>query len=151
MHCIEPKRHSYACKLSILLAAVIVALTLAIANFNLSLVTAQQSSTGLTGNWRVQTQNADGTYRRSYFNLQQEGPRITGSIRVTQFYYLVKESTGGPDGFTLVATMKDEGNKAAGCKRVSLGACHRFRFDALPIPITEVQREWRVWGMEVKL
>ena len=107
MHPLETKRHPQVYSLSVLLAAVVVVVTFAAAGFHTSFVTAQQGSGDLTGNWVVQTQNPDGTFRRSYFNLKQEGPRITGSIRVTQFYYLIKESTGVPDGFTLVATMKD--------------------------------------------
>ncbi len=67
----------------------------------------QSSTADLTGNWRVQTDNSDGTFRRAYFNLKQEGARITGSIRLTQFYYLITESTGGPESFTIVGTMKD--------------------------------------------
>jgi len=43
----------------------------------------------------------------TYFNLKQDGTRITGSIRVTQFYYLVTESKGDAGGFTLVGIMKD--------------------------------------------
>jgi alpha-galactosidase len=43
----------------------------------------------------------------TYLNLRQEGSRITGSIRVTQFYYLITESTGGAEGFTLTGSMKD--------------------------------------------
>ena len=68
---------------------------------------AQQSNNPLSGNWAVRNPNADGTSRNSYFNLKQEGARITGSIRVTQFYYLITESTGDAAGFTVVATMKD--------------------------------------------
>jgi alpha-galactosidase len=64
----------------------------------------------LTGNWAVRTPNADGTFRTTYLNLKQEGPRITGSIRTTQFYYTITESTSGPDGFTLTATMQDGRN-----------------------------------------
>src|SRR6266446_4539598 len=71
------------------------------------LVAAQQPAEPLTGNWVVRTPNADGTFRTTYLNLKQEGPRITGSIRVTQFYYLISESTGGPDGFTITGTMID--------------------------------------------
>src|SRR5438045_4438520 len=74
-------------------------------------VSAQQSATSqkdqLTGNWVVRAPNADGTSRLTYFNLKQEGSRITGSIRVTRFYYLITESTGGPDGFKITGTMKD--------------------------------------------
>jgi alpha-galactosidase len=61
----------------------------------------------LAGNWAVRNPNADGTSRNTYFNLKQEGQRITGSIRVTQFYYLITESTGDAAGFTLTGTMKD--------------------------------------------
>ncbi len=83
---------------------------LVMASLSLSLVIARQSTPDLTGNWAVRSPNADGTVRTTYFNLKQEGPRITGSIRVTQFYYVITESTGGPDGFTLVGTMKDGAN-----------------------------------------
>jgi len=65
----------------------------------------------LSGNWAVRAPNADGTVRSTYFNLKQEGSRITGSIRLTQFYYLIKESTGGAEGFTLTASMKDGNNE----------------------------------------
>ena len=68
---------------------------------------ARQSVAPLDGNWVVRTPNADGTFRTTYLDLKQEGPRIAGSIRVTQFYYLITESTGGPEGFTLTGTMKD--------------------------------------------
>ena len=78
-------------------------------------VAAQQASAQttdrLTGNWAVRTPNTDGTFRLTYLNLKQEGSRITGSIRVTQFYYLITESTDGADGFTiLTGTMKDGQN-----------------------------------------
>jgi alpha-galactosidase len=64
----------------------------------------------LTGNWVVAQDMRDGTFRRTYFNLKQEGGRITGSIRATQFFYSIVESTGGPDGFTLVGSMMDGKN-----------------------------------------
>ena len=70
-------------------------------------VSAQQSNDPLTGNWVVRSPNADGTSRNTYFNLKQDGPKITGSIRVTQFYYQITESTGGPEAFTIIGTMKD--------------------------------------------
>lgn len=81
-------------------------------NFKTSFVIAQQSNeshsaTDLTGNWVVRTPNADGTFRLTYFNLKEEDSRITGSIRVTQFYYLITKSMGGTTGFTLIGTMKD--------------------------------------------
>jgi alpha-galactosidase len=91
-------------------ASILLALSL-LAGSGIATVTARQSNPpmgdGLTGNWAVRTASADGTTRSTYFNLKQEGSRITGSIRTTQFYYVITESTGGPEGFTLVATMKD--------------------------------------------
>ena len=71
------------------------------------LVTAQQPSDPLTGNWVVRTPNNDGTFRTTYLNLKPEGSRITGTIRVTQFFYHITESTGGLDGFTLTGSMMD--------------------------------------------
>src|SRR4030081_472808 len=61
----------------------------------------------LTGNWVVAQDRHDGTFRRTYFTLKQEPSRISGSIRVTQFFYKIAESTGGPDGFTLTGSMMD--------------------------------------------
>jgi len=78
-----------------------------VASLVVALATAQQPNDQLTGNWVVRTPNADGTFRRTYLNLKQEGQRITGSIRVTQFYYLITDSTGGADGFTITGTMRD--------------------------------------------
>src|SRR6266576_5386893 len=71
------------------------------------LVSARQSPDPLTGNWVVRTQNNDGTFRTTYLNLKQDGTRITGTIRVTQFFYHISESTGGPDGFTITGSMMD--------------------------------------------
>src|SRR5689334_17422216 len=70
---------------------------------------ARQSPPGdLTGNWAVRNVNdREGTVRSSYFNLKQDGGKITGTIRTTQFFYTIKESSGGADGFTIVATMLD--------------------------------------------
>lgn len=61
----------------------------------------------LTGNWAVKEALGDGTVRATYLNLKQDGARITGTIRATQFYYRIVESTGGPDGFTLTGSMMD--------------------------------------------
>src|SRR5712692_4367956 len=78
-----------------------------LASLFVALATAQQPNDQLTGNWVVRTPNADGTFRTTYLNLKQDGQRLTGSIRVTQFYYLITESTGGADGFTITGTMRD--------------------------------------------
>ena len=61
----------------------------------------------LTGNWAVRDPLPDGTSRNTYLNLKQESSRITGTIRVTQFFYHITESTEGPDGYTLTGTMMD--------------------------------------------
>jgi len=61
----------------------------------------------LTGNWAAADTRSDGTTLKTYFDLKQEGASITGHIRVSQFYYAIRESTGGPDGFTLTAGMMD--------------------------------------------
>ena len=87
--------------------AVTIALFL-LATLVVALATAQQSPTEpLTGNWAVRSPNNDGTFRTTYLNLKQEGARITGTIRVTQFYYRIAESTGGPEGFTITGSMMD--------------------------------------------
>src|SRR3981081_3122728 len=71
------------------------------------------SAADLTGNWVVANPNAaEGqTTRNTYFDLKQEGSRITGHIRTGQFYYTVKESTGGPEEFTLTGSMMDGKNE----------------------------------------
>src|SRR6266536_917656 len=90
----------------IIMAALVVTMVVSIAM-------AQQRSADdpLTGNWAVRSPGTDGYVRSSYFNLKQEGPKIPGTIRATQFYYKIKESTGGPEGFTLIATMQDGKNE----------------------------------------
>jgi alpha-galactosidase len=65
----------------------------------------------LTGNWVVRNPLPDGTSRDTYLDLKLDGTRITGHIRVTQFYYTIVESTGGPGGFTLIGSMKDGSNE----------------------------------------
>jgi alpha-galactosidase len=62
----------------------------------------------LSGNWAVRDPLPDGTFR---LDLRQEGSRITGSIRVTQFYYRIVESSGVADGFTLTGSMMDGSNE----------------------------------------
>src|SRR5256714_7244948 len=71
------------------------------------LTSANQSPEPLNGNWVVRTENKDGTFRTTYLNLKQDGQKITGTIRVTQFFYKISESTGGPDGFTITGSMMD--------------------------------------------
>jgi alpha-galactosidase len=71
------------------------------------LLAGYSAAADLNGNWVVSQDMHDGTFRRTYFNLHQEGARITGSIRATQFFYKIVESTGGHDGFTLTGAMMD--------------------------------------------
>ena len=61
----------------------------------------------LTGNWAVKDLLPDGTSRNTYLDLKQEGTRVTGTIRLTQFFYHIVESAEGPDGITLTAAMMD--------------------------------------------
>jgi alpha-galactosidase len=61
----------------------------------------------LTGNWVVRDTLPDGTVRRTYLDLKQDGSKITGHIRTTQMYYTITDSTGGPDGFTITGTLQD--------------------------------------------
>src|ERR1700686_2797489 len=93
-----------------IVAAVVLLL---VTNGVLYFASAQQPDDRLTGNWAVKTPNADGTFRTTYFNLKQDGSKITGSIRLTQFYYLITESTGSSEGFTLTGSMKDGKNARA--------------------------------------
>jgi alpha-galactosidase len=95
------KRHAFT-SAAIAIATLLLAATIA------AFVTAQTPATEpLTGNWAVRTPNNDGTFRTTYLNLKQEGARITGTIRVTQFFYRITESSGGPEGFTITASMMD--------------------------------------------
>ena len=65
------------------------------------------SAADLTGNWVVREPLPDGTVRRTYFDLHQDGSHISGHIRTGQFYYEVTDSEGGPESFTLTGTMQD--------------------------------------------
>src|SRR5437870_13275637 len=95
------ERNRQRFQLALVSAAVMLTLAVLLSAF----VAAQQSATEpLNGNWVVRTPNADGTFRTTYLNLKQEGPRITGTIRVTQFFYHISESTGGADGFTITGS-----------------------------------------------
>ena len=64
----------------------------------LYLIAATSLAADLTGNWVVAQPLNDGTTRRTYFNLKQDGDKITGGIRTGQFYYHVAESKPVPDG-----------------------------------------------------
>ncbi len=82
-------------------------LVLSLTTIVLAIAFAQEQANPLTGNWAASAPSTDGYVRKSYFNLKQEGDKITGTIRATQFFYKIVKSTGGPDGFTLEASMMD--------------------------------------------
>ena len=74
----------------------------------------------LTGNWLAATPNNDGTSRKTYLNLKQEGDRITGTIRTTQFWFTIADSKREPDGYTLTASMMDGSNQRRATFRIKL-------------------------------
>ena len=57
----------------------------------------------LTGNWAVKNPRPDGTVSKQYFNLRQEGDKIRGTIRSTQFFYSITDSTGDANAFSITA------------------------------------------------
>ena len=65
----------------------------------------------VTGNWVTAVPIAtDGTFRRTYFNLTQQGERITGTIRTTQFIYQVVDAKwDGAGGLAITGSMRDMG------------------------------------------
>src|SRR3974377_1803813 len=71
----------------------------------LCLIAAACAASDLTGNWLVATPNGDGTLRRTYLHLKQQGGRITGTVRWTLHLYTIDRSTGGPENFTISAGM----------------------------------------------
>src|SRR5262245_29679341 len=98
---------------NILRSTIVIATSLlVVVTISLFIVFAQQSSADLTGNWAVHNvKENEGTAISTYFNLKQDGGKITGTIRATQFFYTIKESTGGPEGFTIVGAMMDGKNE----------------------------------------
>jgi alpha-galactosidase len=56
----------------------------------------------VTGNWLATEEQSDGTIRRTYLNLKQEGSQITGTARLRYNYFDIKGSTPqGDDAYTL--------------------------------------------------
>ncbi len=60
-----------------------------------------------TGNWLVAEPRGDGTTRRTYFDLKQQGGKITGTVRGTQFFYTIVDGRGTSERFIIYASMKD--------------------------------------------
>jgi alpha-galactosidase len=63
----------------------------------------------VTGNWLAAVSMNDGTFRRSYFDLVQRGDTITGTVRTTQFFFDIVESSWDSAGFNITGAMKDGG------------------------------------------
>jgi len=61
----------------------------------------------VTGNWMAAVSMNDGTFRRSYFDLVQRGDTIAGTIRTTQFFFDIVESSWDSTGFTITGSMRD--------------------------------------------
>src|SRR5579872_2751164 len=74
----------------------------------------------LTGNWLAARPNGDGTQRKIYLNLKYRDGKVTGTIRATQFFYQIADSSGGPEHFTLSAVMRDEGNERRATYEITL-------------------------------
>jgi alpha-galactosidase len=70
------------------------------------LAVAAGASGDLTGNWLVAIPQGDGTIRRTYLNLKEQGGHVTGTIRWTLHLYTIDRSSGGPDNFTISAGMR---------------------------------------------
>ena len=72
---------------------------------------AAAAAADLNGNWVVRQDMHDGTFQNTYFHLRMEAGRITGSIRSTQAFYKITDSTGAADAFTLTGTWPDGHNQ----------------------------------------
>jgi alpha-galactosidase len=58
----------------------------------------------VTGNWLASEEQADGTVRRTYLNLKQDGSQVTGTGRLRYNYVDIKQSVAaGPDAYSLTA------------------------------------------------
>jgi alpha-galactosidase len=56
----------------------------------------------VTGNWLSAEEQSDGTVRRTYLNLKQEGSQVTGTIRIRYNYFDIKGSAAdGTDAYSL--------------------------------------------------
>lgn len=71
------------------------------------------TAAGLAGNWVVRDPLPDGTVRRTYFELKQDGSHITGHVRSSQSYYEITDSTATPDGFTLTGSWNGANTRTA--------------------------------------
>ena len=71
-----------------------------------------QTRTNVAGNWLAATQNStDGTYRRTYFTLMQDGDRIGGTIRTPNGVITITESAWDSTGFTVTSVTRNGANE----------------------------------------
>ncbi|MBC7670911.1 MAG: glycoside hydrolase family 27 protein [Polaromonas sp.] len=74
--------------------------------------TTQVARANVAGNWLYAVQNStDGTSRRTYFALAQEGDRITGTIRTPNGAMPITESGWDSTGFTLTNVTRNGTNE----------------------------------------
>ena len=114
-----------------------------------------QAQANLTGNWVALTPREDGTSARSYFNLRQEGSHIVGSVRTSQFYFEISNSTGGPDNFTLTASQPDRTQRRAQFEGKLVGdelhLTAHFRPNAPPVELVAHRTEKGAGAMPAQL
>lgn len=71
----------------------------------LSLVTC--CAADITGNWRYVHHLDDGTDQRTYFDLTEKDGHITGVVHSNQFHFVVLESSGDAENFTITVGRKE--------------------------------------------
>jgi alpha-galactosidase len=88
----------------------------------------------ITGNWLAAVPNPnDGTFRRTYFNLTQDGDRVTGTAHSTQFYYQITDAKwDSAGGLMLTASMRDLGNERRVVYDVKIAGPDELRFSVHP-------------------
>jgi alpha-galactosidase len=70
------------------------------------------SRPNIGGNWLVAVENAtDGTYRRTYFALDQTGDQISGTIKNNNSRLVINESTWDSTGFSITNVQRNGANE----------------------------------------
>ena len=66
----------------------------------------------ISGNWLVAVENpTDGTFRRTYFTLEQTGDQISGTIRTPNSRIAINESTWDSTGFVITNVQRNGTNE----------------------------------------
>ena len=66
----------------------------------------------IVGNWLVAVENpTEGTFRRTYFNLDQTGDQISGTIRTSNSRLTINESTWDSSGFSITNVQRNGANE----------------------------------------